>query len=101
MFNLSGLRRLFSAIFPPNPMVGKGGASPDFFDTFNSTAANVHVQISTIGPKFTITVLCESCQMKQPRGGYIFNAADENLAIAASFVLADFGKHCARAHREN
>lgn len=100
MFNLSGLRRFFSAISPSSPMVEKSGASPDFFDTFNSTAANVHVQISTIGAKFTITVLCESCQMKHPRGGFIFNAADENLAIAVSFVLADFGRHCARVHRE-
>lgn len=100
MFNLSGLRRFLSAISPFPPMVERGDVGPDFFDTFNSTAANIHVQVSSVGHKFTVTVICEACQKAQPAKGFIFNAADENLAIAVGFSLAEFGKHCARAHRE-
>lgn len=65
----------------------------NYFDTFNANTSGLRVQVTTIGAKFVVTLVCVTCADRiETRGSASAVGTDENLARAVAFALDDFRK---------
>lgn len=71
---------------------------PIHFDSFNSTACGIKINVSMIKKVFTVSCICAACE-KARKAHYHWSAADENLARAISFAMDSYNMHIRDWHK--